>query len=119
MPDAASLSSPSPVRTAGLAARVLLAFIRGYQRMLSPLPSVFLGASCGCRFSPTCSHYAAEAVQVHGAGKGTWFALCRLARCNPLHRGGLDPVPAPAPARRQCIAFRPKPSASPVGVSVG
>ena len=86
MPDAAPLPLPPPpsAREAGLAVRVLLALIRGYQRILSPLPPLLLGASCGCRFSPTCSHYAAEAVQVHGAGHGLWLALRRLARCRPM-----------------------------------
>jgi putative membrane protein insertion efficiency factor len=108
MPDAVLLPPPPPARAAGPAVRVLLALIRGYQRTLSPLPTLFLGASCGCRFSPTCSHYAAEAVQVHGAWQGAWLTLRRLARCNPLHPGGLDPVPAPKSTRRECVAWKPK-----------
>ncbi|MEM7081342.1 MAG: membrane protein insertion efficiency factor YidD [Pseudomonadota bacterium] len=46
-----------------------------------------------CRFYPTCSHYAAEAVQTHGAGKGTWLSIKRIARCHPLNEGGVDLVP--------------------------
>ena len=61
--------------------------IRVYQRTLSPwLPS-------SCRFQPTCSQYAIEAVERHGLGRGGWLTLCRLARCQPLCRAGFDPVP--------------------------
>jgi uncharacterized protein len=77
----------------GLPARALLLIIWIYQRTLSPaLPVITLGR-CGCRFSPTCSHYAAEAVQIHGALAGTWLAAKRLGKCTPLHPGGFDPVP--------------------------
>jgi putative membrane protein insertion efficiency factor len=76
-----------------LPARGLIGVIRLYQRTLSPvLPTVF-GPACGCRFHPTCSRYAQEAVREHGALAGTWLALRRLAKCTPLHPGGLDPVP--------------------------
>lgn len=71
--------------------RVLLLLIEGYRLALSPL----LGASC--RFYPTCSGYAAEAIEKHGALRGTWLALRRIAKCHPWHPGGVDPVP---PARR-------------------
>ena len=66
---------------------ILLSLIRFYQRWLSPL----MGNQC--RFYPTCSHYAADAVRAHGSARGTWLALRRIARCNPWHRGGFDPVP--------------------------
>ncbi len=68
-------------------ARLLLWLIRGYQIVLSP----FMGGNC--RFYPSCSHYGYEAVQVHGAVKGTWLAIKRVGRCQPFHEGGLDPVP--------------------------
>ena len=65
----------------------LLALIRTYQVILSPL----LGPAC-C-FWPSCSAYAAEAIQRHGAARGAWLALVRLARCHPWRAGGFDPVP--------------------------
>lgn len=61
--------------------------IRGYQRFISPLfPPM-------CRFHPTCSQYAVEALQVHGLGRGSALAAWRLMRCHPLNPGGYDPVP--------------------------
>ena len=68
-------------------AGILIALIRGYQRLLSPL----LGPRC--RFYPSCSSYAIQAVSTHGAWRGSLLALRRLARCHPLNPGGLDPVP--------------------------
>ena len=68
---------------------LLVGFIRAYQRFLSPL----LGPRC--RFYPSCSHYAAEAIQRHGPVNGGWLALRRIVRCHPLNPGGYDPVPPP------------------------
>lgn len=82
-----------------LPAHALLAAIWVYQRTLSPVLPVVLGPSCGCRFAPTCSHYAADAVRVHGAFVGTWLTLRRLVKCTPLHPGGFDPVPPRAAPR--------------------
>ena len=79
---------------AALPARALVAFIRLYQRTLSPALPVITMGRCGCRLSPTCSHYAAEAIRTHGAFAGAGLALVRLVKCTPLHPGGIDPVPA-------------------------
>lgn len=73
--------------------RALLLLVRLYQVALSP----FIGRSC--RFHPSCSHYAAEAIRTHGAAKGTVLTARRICKCNPWHPGGYDPVP-PA-GRRQ------------------
>ncbi|MDR2092747.1 MAG: membrane protein insertion efficiency factor YidD [Azoarcus sp.] len=69
--------------------RFLLALIRGYQLGISPL----LGPRC--RFYPSCSDYAREAIALHGVRKGGWLALTRILRCHPWHPGGVDPVPRP------------------------
>lgn len=70
-----------------MVSRVLLGVIRQYQRFLSPvLPKA-------CRYTPTCSVYAQEAIARYGAGKGSWLALRRLLRCNPFGGHGYDPVP--------------------------
>jgi uncharacterized protein len=71
--------------------RILLFLIEAYRLALSPV----LGANC--RFYPTCSAYAAEAIEKHGALRGAWLALRRITKCHPWHPGGVDPVP---PARR-------------------
>jgi putative membrane protein insertion efficiency factor len=85
---------------AKLPARALLGAIRLYQRTLSPaLPALF-GSACGCRFTPTCSHYAADAIREHGALAGAWLAARRLVKCTPLHPGGFDPVPPSSRLRR-------------------
>jgi putative membrane protein insertion efficiency factor len=67
--------------------RVLIGLIKAYRLFLSP----WLGSSC--RFEPTCSMYALQALQVHGAGAGSYLMLKRLGRCHPWCAGGLDPVP--------------------------
>ena len=67
--------------------RFLLGLIHFYRACISPL-----FPAC-CRFTPTCSQYALEAVQKYGALKGGYLALRRILRCHPFHRGGYDPVP--------------------------
>lgn len=66
---------------------ILILLIRGYKRWISPL----LGSSC--RFYPTCSVYAIESLEKHGAMKGSWLAIKRILRCHPFHPGGIDHVP--------------------------
>jgi putative membrane protein insertion efficiency factor len=74
---------------------IALALIRFYQRFFSNLlPS-------SCRYDPTCSHYTYQAIQMHGAIKGTWLGLQRIARCHPLGPSGYDPVPAAKKQRRK------------------
>lgn len=73
------------------AVRALVAVLHGYQRWVSPaLPPT-------CRFYPSCSAYAVEALQVHGVLTGSWLTIRRLLRCGPWHPGGIDPVPPRRP----------------------
>ena len=70
--------------------RLLIALVRFYRRRISPLTRP------QCRFVPTCSQYALEALEQYGAAKGAWLTVKRLSRCHPFHRGGhdfYDPVP--------------------------
>ena len=62
--------------------------VRLYRLLTRPFPSP-------CRFAPTCSEYALEAISVHGALRGSWLALRRIGRCHPFNPGGVDPVPPP------------------------
>jgi putative membrane protein insertion efficiency factor len=78
--------------TQGAAARTALRAINLYQRLSAHRPSP-------CRYIPSCSEYAREAVEVHGAGRGSWLTVRRLARCHPFGGQGFDPVPQPAAVR--------------------
>ncbi len=69
--------------------QVILGLIRGYRILISPLfPS-------HCRYQPTCSAYALEAIEQFGPWQGSWMAMRRVLRCHPFHPGGYDPVPTP------------------------
>lgn len=67
--------------------RLLVLLIRAYRYMLSPF------TASSCRYYPSCSAYAEEAMQSHGTWRGSWLAICRISRCHPGHAGGYDPVP--------------------------
>ncbi len=71
---------------------LLILLVKGYRLLLSPS----LGSSC--RFAPTCSQYALDALQTHGAGAGTYLAVRRIVRCHPWCDGGHDPVPSQRPS---------------------
>ena len=74
--------------------RIVLALISFYRKFISPLKK-----PC-CRFYPTCSQYAFEAVEKHGALRGTALAVKRIIKCNPYHKGGYDPVPEVCPKKK-------------------
>jgi putative membrane protein insertion efficiency factor len=87
-----SVASTGP----SFAARLLIVPVIGYRRFVSPLlPPV-------CRFYPSCSEYALEALRTHGAVRGLWLAVRRLARCHPFNPGGYDPVPPRPQGVIQC-----------------
>jgi hypothetical protein len=86
LPVARPAAADTPTTRPGPVARVLVAAVRLYQRLFAWSPP-------RCRFAPSCSQYAVEALRAHGAVKGSWLALRRLGRCHPWHPGGLDPVP--------------------------
>ena len=100
--SARRLSSGSGRGASQWAALPLIALIAAYRALISPL----LGPRC--RFYPSCSAYAIEALRVHGVGRGTWLAVRRLGRCHPWNPGGLDYVP-PARGSRSAV---PEPGGS-------
>ncbi|MCX6868153.1 MAG: membrane protein insertion efficiency factor YidD [Verrucomicrobia bacterium] len=67
--------------------------IRCYQRILSPLLKFAAGPAAGCRFTPSCSNYFLQAVELHGPLRGSWLGICRIFRCHPWGACGYDPVP--------------------------
>ncbi|HEY1255426.1 MAG TPA: membrane protein insertion efficiency factor YidD [Terracidiphilus sp.] len=86
--------------------RILLAILDAYRRWLSPALHV-LSPGGGCKFLPTCSEYASQAIALHGPWSGTYLAARRLLRCHPFTPGGLDPVPPLAPLHQ--IHHKPLP----------
>lgn len=91
-----SLAEAGPARAAS-------GLIWVYQQAVSPALAA-LNPACGCRFAPTCSHYAREALREHGLLAGLGLTLRRLGKCGPWHPGGPDPVP---PGRFSCVRTRP------------
>jgi len=81
------------IRASSFVIRVLTLAIRIYQLTISPVQTFLFGPAGGCRFTPTCSQYAIEAVQAHGAIAGGWLAMKRIGRCHPWGDCGPDPVP--------------------------
>jgi uncharacterized protein len=81
--------------------KLLIALINGYRWFISPL----LGQNC--RFYPTCSCYAQQAIHRHGALRGSWLAVRRIGRCHPWHPGGFDPVPDACPIESHNTQKRP------------
>ena len=80
---------------------ILILLIRFYRCVLSPLKSFLFGPAAGCRYTPSCSAYALEAVQTHGALRGSGLALKRIGRCHPWGDCGHDPVPPDTRASRR------------------
>ncbi|MFZ1084944.1 MAG: membrane protein insertion efficiency factor YidD [Terracidiphilus sp.] len=85
--------------------RILLAILAAYRRWLSP--ALHALSPGGCKFLPTCSEYASEAIATHGPLKGVYLSAWRLLRCHPFTPGGLDPVPPPSSLRQ--IHHKPLP----------
>jgi hypothetical protein len=86
--------------------RILLSILAAYRRWLSPALHT-LSPGGGCKFLPTCSEYASQAIAIHGPLRGVYLASWRLLRCHPFTAGGLDPVPLPLPLRQ--IHHKPLP----------
>lgn len=74
---------------------IIISIFRFYQKFISPL------SPPSCRFYPTCSHYGVEAVQKHGALKGSYLSVRRISKCHPFHAGGIDPVPEEWPLKKK------------------
>jgi putative membrane protein insertion efficiency factor len=85
-------STSARMRAAGAPAQIVLALLRIYRAILSPMITGIYGPAC--RFEPTCSEYAHQAIAAFGVRRGGWMAARRLARCHPLGGHGHDPVPA-------------------------
>ena len=109
--------SAIPPYSFNLPARAAAALVRLYQLTLSPA-LVALNPACGCRFSPSCSHYARTAFVEHGLVAGAFLTVRRLVRCGPWHPGGVDLVPLSSRRRLTCRAVAPArllvPPASPL-----
>jgi putative membrane protein insertion efficiency factor len=85
----------------GAVVRGLVFVVQLYRNMVSPM------RPASCRFTPTCSQYAVDALQEYGLFRGSWLAALRLAKCGPWHRGGWDPIPDRAPESKRTIESDP------------
>jgi putative membrane protein insertion efficiency factor len=108
MPPELSKSPEDPLQEPeiskpGFLAQGLMLLVRFYQRVISPLWPAIFGSNAGCRFYPSCSNYALEALREHGALRGFFLSGWRILRCTPLSKGGMDPVP---PRRRSPSCVR-------------
>jgi putative membrane protein insertion efficiency factor len=83
---------------------LLVLLLRLYKLTLSPAITFLFGPTAGCRFTPTCSVYALEAIKLHGAIAGTWLAVKRICRCHPWGECGCDPVPGTEVRSAKCEA---------------
>lgn len=95
-PAAASLGGPRRsliILASSWVVGAMIALIRAYQLFISPAQLFLFGPAGGCRFTPTCSHYAMDAVRARGAIAGSWLAAKRICRCHPFANCGHDPVP--------------------------
>lgn len=86
---------------------ILILVVRVYRWTLSPAKTLLFGPAAGCRYTPSCSEYALQALRRHGALTGSWLALKRIARCHPWSECGHDPVPGEPTtnARAECAGF--------------
>src|SRR5579859_2230784 len=89
-----------PSRVALAVRWILCSLIQLYRFTLSPAQTFLFGPHCGCRFTPTCSRYAMDAIREHGALAGSVLALKRICRCHPFGTCGHDPVPAASPPEK-------------------
>jgi hypothetical protein len=103
-----AVEPPGPAQGPGAGAVAVLALLSAYKVLLSPL---FVGS---CRFEPSCADYMAGAVRAHGAARGSWLGLRRLARCHPFGSHGFDPVP-PVTAHRKIRPAHDAPHSTPAG----
>ena len=87
----------APVQSRSTRGKVSRALLSVYKRVLSPVLHAVSGSAGACRFQPSCSEYAALAIEYHGILRGTWLALRRISKCHPFHAPEFDPVPVPIP----------------------
>jgi len=99
-PDGGDAGTARIAHGGATAKNILLFLIQLYRWTLSPAQTVLFGGTTGCRFTPTCSQYAAEAIHLHGALAGSALAIGRICRCHPLGGCGHDPVPGSRKERR-------------------